>query len=138
MQKKNTCGDTNVFPLFTLILSLCFLFIFTVTVTLLGGKESSAARDGSTVTLIKYVYVTPPCEDEGALDVGKDDMDEERFLVKEYLGVIGIFSVPDNTLVYSVEINVKTLPEADRRLLREGFEVIGINGVYSVIEDYTG
>ena len=40
-------------------------------------------------------------------------------------------------LVKLLEIYTKTLPEADRRLLREGIRITSIDALDALIEDYT-
>ena len=52
------------------------------------------------------------------------------------MGRIGIFS-SDGTLIEMIDVYVKTLPIADRSLLEEGFEVVGKQRLYSIIEDYS-
>jgi hypothetical protein len=52
------------------------------------------------------------------------------------MDMIGIFR-PDGTLVETVETYIKTLPEADKRLLKEGFEIHGRRALNSIIEDYS-
>ena len=48
---------------------------------------------------------------------------------------IGVFS-EDGSLVMVIDVYVKTLPEADKRLLGEGFEVVGRSALNAVVEDY--
>lgn len=79
---------------------------------------------------LEYVYVHPQ---ETSTDITTE---EEVYTVKEYNGQIGIFS-SDGSLVQTLDTNVKTLPEADKRLLQEGFEIIGRSQLNSIIEDYT-
>ena len=43
----------------------------------------------------------------------------------------------ENTLLRIIEVYTKTLPEADRRLLGEGFEIVGDDQLNSIIEDYS-
>lgn len=91
-------------------------------------------------TLIKenvkteYVYVSDNT-DTGVTDI-YTEYTEEVYTVREYMGKIGIF-LSDGTLVQTIEIYTKTLPIADRRLLEEGFEVVGKQRLYSIIEDYS-
>ena len=69
-------------------------------------------------------------------DIFEED-DQEKYLVKEHMKMIGIF-LPDGKLHKVLEVYVETLPEADRRLLEEGFEIIGKTKLNSISEDYTG
>ena len=83
-------------------------------------------------TLSEYVYVAPDKPStEGSVETA-----EAVYTVKSHMGKIGIFST-DGRLVRVLEVYVKTLPEADIRLLEEGFEVVGQAELNSIIEDYT-
>jgi hypothetical protein len=57
--------------------------------------------------------------------------------LKEYKGQIGIFTL-DGSFIQIINVHIKTLPAADRALLREGFTVNTKKELLSVIEDYTG
>ncbi len=81
-------------------------------------------------TEVDYIYVRP---DEVPMDTQKED---EVYTVKQHGGKIGIF-LSDGTLIQTLDTNIKTLPEADKRLLEEGFEVVGKSQLNSIIEDYT-
>ena len=98
--------------------------------------HTAVEQDGaseSTDTSSEYVYVTPeyPPSHESSVESS-----EAVYTVKSYMGKIGIFSA-DGKLVRVLEVYVKTLPEADIRLLEEGFEVVGQAELNSIIEDYT-
>ena len=137
MTKKNTEKCKNIFPLFTLILSVSFLALMIGTCVFFKLKLDSISKEKpEVITVTEYVYINK--EEDASISTGNGDIEEENFLVKEYLGVIGIFSLENGEIRYVIERYTKTLPEADKRLLREGFVVIGMNGIYSVIEDYTG
>ena len=83
---------------------------------------------------IQYVYI-PDNDQSQTTEVYYED-NEPIFIVCEYMGKIGIFS-KDGALIHVIEVYVKTLPIADRRLLEEGFEVVGKQRLYSIIEDYS-
>ena len=80
----------------------------------------------------EYIYVTlPPKEDTPV-----DTIPTNKYFVKEYMGMIGIFD-EENTLLRIIEVYTKTLPEADRRLLEEGFEITNEKQLASIIQDYS-
>jgi len=62
----------------------------------------------------------------------------EKYLkfAKEYEGKIGIFS-EDGKLEKTIDVYVKTLPETDRRLLKEGIILFSEDELRSLIEDYS-
>ena len=139
MPNEKSKSVKNIFPVFTLILSLNFLALMICTCILFGLKlKSITPGTPEVITLKEYIYIKDQPDEDESVSTGKDDINEESFLVKEYEGQIGIFSLEGGEIRYVIDRYIKTLPEADKRLLREGFVVIGIHGIYSVIEDYTG
>ena len=82
---------------------------------------------------IVYVYAENdilPSEPE------QSEPEEKIWIVREYRGQIGIFS-EDDTLVRTINVYIKTLPETDRILLKEGIRVTSERQLYSIIEDYS-
>ena len=137
MSNKNPELNKNIFPIFTLMISVSFLVVVIGTCIFFKLRLDRVSEDKSEViTVTEYIYINK--EDDSSISAGKDDVEEESFIVKEHLGQIGIFSLCGGEIRYVIERYIKTLPEADKRLLEEGFVVIGMNGIYSVIEDYTG
>ena len=139
MPNEKSKSVKNIFPVFTLILSVNFLALMICTCILFGLKlKNITPSTPEVITLKEYIYIENQPDEDASVSTGKDDINEESFLVKEYEGQIGIFSLEGGEIRYVIDRYIKTLPEADKRLLREGFVVIGIQGIYSVIEDYTG
>lgn len=66
----------------------------------------------------------------------KSDFETVSFILKEYDGYIGIF---DNAgvLIDVIDVQIKSLPEADRNMLRTGIYAFSQNELMSLIEDYT-
>ncbi|MBO5938573.1 MAG: hypothetical protein J6Q82_03635 [Clostridia bacterium] len=86
----------------------------------------------------KEIYVYLPQEDSSS-ETESESKEEERlqeYLVKEYRGQIGVFSM-DGTLLEILDTYVKTLPEADRALLGEGISVKTKAELNALIEDYS-
>ena len=101
------------------------------------SKESTPEKVIQTVVEKEYVYLTQEDADT-QYNEGTDTStsQDETYTVKEYFGRIGIFK-SDGALMRVLEVYVKTLPEADKRLLGEGFEIVGKKQLNSIIEDYT-
>lgn len=59
------------------------------------------------------------------------------YLVREHEGIIGVFTAEGEPL-YTVEVYVKTLPEADRRLLADGIFAQNKAELLEIIGDYNG
>ena len=87
-----------------------------------------------TVVETDYVYVymgtSPTTEQTDATE------EAHGWIVREYEERIGVFS-ENGELVRVIDVYTKTLPEADRRLLREGIRVTSEKQLYSIIEDYS-
>lgn len=82
----------------------------------------------------EYIYVV---KDE-TKDTETKDLDTDKiYTVREHMGRIGIFD-ESGALVRVLEVYVRTLPEADKRMLTEGFDVVGIKQLNAIIEDYDG
>ena len=101
------------------------------------SKGSTPQKIIQTVVEKEYVYLTQEDADT-QYNEGTDTStsQDETYTVKEYFGRIGIFK-SDGALMRVLEVYVKTLPEADKRLLGEGFEIVGKKQLNSIIEDYT-
>ena len=101
------------------------------------SKEPTPQKIIQTVVEKEYVYLTQEDADT-QYNEGTDTStsQDETYTVKEYFGRIGIFK-SDGALMRVLEVYVKTLPEADKRLLGEGFEIVGKKQLNSIIEDYT-
>ncbi len=115
--------------------SLLFLIGVTLSVKLIKSPQvpAESTQNGESVRT-EYVYVqTEP--DSNFTEIYYED-EPQVFTVREHMGKIGIF-LSDGTLKEIIEVYVKTLPTADRRLLEEGFEVVGKQQLYSIIEDYS-
>ena len=80
----------------------------------------------------KYVYVYADKEETEETTAAP----QESWIVREHERRIGIFS-SDGTLLDALEIDTKTLPMADRILLREGITVRSRSELYALIEDYS-
>ncbi len=82
----------------------------------------------------EYVYVV---KDE-IKEPETETADKEKiYIVREHMDKIGIFD-ESGTLIKVLEVYVKTLPEADKRMLEEGFEIVGEKQLNAIIEDYDG
>ncbi len=92
--------------------------------------------DTSHIPQTEYVYIK--VEDNISDSESEEITDNiEKYIMREYMGKIGVFS-EDGILLYSLDVYTKTLPEADRRLLREGIEIFGKKALNELIQDYDG
>ncbi len=66
-----------------------------------------------------------------------DTWSSSGFMIKEYNGVIGIFDSA-GALQDILDVDIKSLPEADRVMLGAGIWAASERELASLIEDYTG
>ena len=108
-----------------LVVSLWFVF---------NSRDTNEVVIEESSIQTEYVYVV---KDE-IKDTETETTEKEKiYLVREHMNKIGIFD-ESGTLIKVLEVYIKTLPEADKRMLDEGFEVIGEKQLNAIIEDYDG
>ncbi len=61
--------------------------------------------------------------------------ENSSFWVREHEGVIGVFGI-DGELEYTVEVYIKTLPEKDRQLLKNGIYAKDKTELLEILGDY--
>ena len=109
--------------------SIFTVFIATVLIAL-------GAALTSVYTLERYEAVSA----EGLYDTNIKDVVAENdavcYYVKEYDGIIGVYDL-SGELMYTVEVYIKTLPEADRALLAEGLRADSYGELLEILGDYT-
>ncbi|MBE6531106.1 MAG: hypothetical protein E7679_03300 [Ruminococcaceae bacterium] len=79
-----------------------------------------------------YVFLGPEATDEAQTTSEADTV----WIIREYGERIGIFNESDE-LIDIIDVYTKTLPEADRLLLKEGIVVSSEKQLNSLIEDYS-
>ncbi len=132
---KDSTSYTKKLLRVSCLYSLAFLVLTIISVIIINdnSQQNQEPKIKETVKT-EYVYVEKDSDSEFT-DVYVEP-DEQTYIVREHMGKIGVF-LPDGTLHQMIEVYVKTLPTADRRLLEEGFEVVGKQRLYSIIEDYS-
>ncbi len=63
--------------------------------------------------------------------------EEPVFILREHEGVIGVFD-SSGVLTDLIDVQVRSLPEADRNMLAEGIYAFSKQELIALIEDYTG
>ncbi len=64
-----------------------------------------------------------------------DDFDTETYyILKDYNGKIGIYE--NESLIYTLDKYIFTLPESDKKLLSEGIKVTSQKELYELLEEY--
>lgn len=58
----------------------------------------------------------------------------DTFTLKEYNGKIGVYQ--NDSLVYTLDVYIFTLPEKDKKLLNDGITFSNIEELYMAIEEY--
>ncbi len=120
----------TLFGTYSALLLLASVIGITV---LISKNEKKAPSPPETViqTELVYVFAQSPSDTSE-----KTEADTRVWIVKEYEEMIGIFD-ENGGLVYSLDVYVKTLPEADRKLLREGIRITSEKQLRALIEDYS-
>ena len=60
--------------------------------------------------------------------------EKKTYILKEYNGKIGIFE--NDALIYTLDTYVFTLPENDKKLLKDGITVSTKEELYELLEEY--
>ena len=109
-----------------------FTFFVSVALIALGAAISAVAA------LDRYGALAKELEglDSRYVSVNTSESDGS-YWVREHGGIIGVFTA-DGNLEYTVEVYVKTLPEADRRLLSDGIFARDRSELLEIIGDYNG
>lgn len=130
--------EGNAFTLYSAICSLLMLSILFITL-LTTRKNETILKDEQSSDQIQlqseyiYVYVMPESSESETFDTNI----ASGWIIREHEGQIGIFT-SDNVLINTLNVYIKTLPIADRDLLREGIEVTTRKELLEIIEDYSG
>ncbi len=114
------------------ILVLCLIFTVSVLLlfaTLKSHAENGKIRDTETV----YVYVTEASSDSL---LPESETRKTGWFLRAHEGQIGIFD-EQGSLHGLLDTYIKTLPKADRDLLREGIYAEDEDRLRDLIEDYT-
>lgn len=135
--------------------SIIILCIYVFIMLIVCGIATSALKRGfsnenitsenietkaSLVTEIVYIPIFSEANSDSTTETEHKTETEtqiQEYFIKSYEGKIGVFT-EDTTLVRVIDVYIKTLPKADRRLLEKGFSVIGEAELRAVIQDYTG
>jgi hypothetical protein len=116
--------------------SAILLIVCILGISILSKKQEAPKPEVIVETAIKteevYFYIDADKKAESDANEG-----EILYIAKEYENKIGIFDT-SGRLLRSIDIYTKTLPKADRALLREGIELRSEAELISLIEDYSG
>ncbi len=138
---KNKITDNKEYAQRKTLLKMMAAYASIMLLILITAVTTAKSNNGNSVETVinekistEYIYINKN-EPVSTLPI-EDTKTQEIYLIKEYMGRIGIFDTT-GALVDVIEVYTKTLPEADRRLLGEGFEVIGKTQLNAIIEDYS-
>ena len=128
---------------FTALYSVMMIFVLAATVFVLSHEKLQSTEITKYVVETEYVYITASTESEETTvsesteeTIAVAESVFETLIVKEHLGKIGIFN-SEGEAIHIIDVYTKTLPEADRRLLEEGFEITNEKQLASIIQDYS-
>ena len=119
----------RIYLLITSVAILLFICLWISVFQLSTRLHQEQEAHHSTTSETIYVY-------DSNTDENTVTPSEEKWLVKEYNGIIGIFGA-NGELLQVIDTYTKALPSKDQALLREGFEVFSKKELNSVIEAYS-
>ncbi len=128
--------DNSVICLFGTYSALLLLTTLFCTAIIFIRLTKPAERIVETVVETDYVYVYLDDTTDVTETTTSTAEDFLTLIAREYEGKIGIFDSTDK-LIQILDVNVSTLPEADRKLLRAGIKISSKAELNSLIEDYT-
>ncbi len=133
MKKKGFLVFTS---LYAILMTATIVFCISLLTYVLRQKNTAPPIiDGGSEYI--YVYVTDTTTVTEQPSTESEESLEEGWIIKEHDQKIGIFHL-DGSLLCVLDTYTKTLPKADRDLLREGISVFTKQELYALIEDYTG
>lgn len=120
------------------ILSACILLLCILLIVFQPQKQKTIVESVyETVTATEtkqiYVYVEPKETTQQAEETSTCEL---CWTIRAYGEVIGVFDT-ENRLIQMIDVYTKTLPEADRNLLKEGIVIHSKKEYNALIEDYT-
>ncbi len=134
MEKKYKLKILRIMSIYSLI--MLALVIYALSISNNNNVYTLQTQESGIPVQTEYVYIKVEDSDSDNTDSEDTSAESEiKYTVREHMGKIGVFS-DDGALVRSIDVYVKTLPEADRRLLREGIEIVGKEALDELIQDY--
>lgn len=123
--EENVYIEKKIFIFSVFLLATLIITAVMISYLLLNNKiiESSS-------TIIEFEPDVPAFEIKDEATAKK----EIYYVLKEYNGKIGVYE--NESLIYTLDIYVFTLPEVDKQLLKDGIIVSTKEKLYELIEDY--
>ena len=125
--------DNNHLRRIVILYALCTPMLLALTLWLFLGRKEPSYEQKVTIPEPEYIYVYTEVEPEAEDTTPK----ESTWIVREHEEKIGIFT-EDGVLLRVLDVYTKTLPRADRSLLREGIAVSSRQDLYALMEDFGG
>ena len=94
----------------------------------------STSEPASSNILYNSTSITPSSQESSGIIAMASKTDV--YTVKEYEGRIGVFHNDDTTPYQEIDVDVSSLPEADRKLLKDGIKAYSTEKLNSIMEDY--
>ncbi len=137
MDRKYVLKIFRLMAIYSLI--MLSLIVFSLSLSKKAPQYTPNAESNTAATpQTEYVYIkVEESSYEKNDESSESNVVSNKYIVREHMDKIGIFS-EDGVLIRSIDVYIKTLPEADRRLLKEGIEIIGKDALNALIQDYDG
>lgn len=116
----------------SVILLVCTVMAITLFIWKIRPTQVSKVIETVVQTEHIYVFLGPQQTDPAQTE----SFDKKQWTVREYGEKIGVFDEADE-LIDIIDVYTKTLPEADRLMLKEGIVIDSEKELNSLIEDYS-
>ena len=126
---------------YVVVMLLMCLFTVNVIQKISNNSPMSKPNDITSNEIANTIYIpvyvgSSPSECDTSI-TSESTNNEISFIVKSHKGKIGIFS-NNGDLIQIIDVYIKTLPIADREMLKEGIDIKNVDELRDIIEDYTG
>ena len=124
--EENVYIEKKIFIFSVFVLTVLIITAILLSYLLLNNKISNANSNNFSNESDVPVY-------ENADD---NEIQEEttNYMLKEYNGKIGVYE--NESLIYTLDKYVFTLPEIDKQLLKDGIKAASKTELYELIEEY--
>ncbi len=119
------------------IIILVFFFCgvwFILFGSMVKSDAVSDNKENKFVSMPEYPVVSSDVKPD--INRQEDYSFQKRYTVKEYRGTIGVFEKGEKEPFRKIDINIDDLPNADKKMLKDGINVNTQEELNAVLEDY--
>ena len=117
-------------------LSTALLLLSILTLVILQNKPTTLVQTQTQTVSVTEQHTVLVYVDKESISESEKSTEGFYSIAKRHGDKIGIFD-RNQTLIQILDVQIKTLPKADRDLLEEGIELFSKKELNALIEDYT-